>query len=173
MGLPSTGSISMSQVNTELKKASNAAISLNDSAVRKLAGKTSGTISMSDLRGKKASESVTNYQVYSNSWKGWMRENEFNIGKITFPKKIIQGILIVQAKTKKNGNSDWGYLPGKVIILDTIVQDTTKNINISNLYYVDFKYSTGKSENEDGNGGTYGSTNTLSVDVKFTGEWES
>ncbi|MGL5970680.1 MAG: hypothetical protein ACRCZ9_02475 [Fusobacteriaceae bacterium] len=50
--LPSSGSISASQVNVELKKTSNAAMGLNDSDVRKLAGKTSGTISYSDLRGK-------------------------------------------------------------------------------------------------------------------------
>lgn len=54
MTLP-TGTISLSQVNTELGKSSTATISLNDSAVRSLAGKTSGTISMNDLRGKSAS----------------------------------------------------------------------------------------------------------------------
>lgn len=52
MTLPSTGSISMSQVNIELAKASNARISMNDAAVRSLAGKASGTISFADLRGK-------------------------------------------------------------------------------------------------------------------------
>lgn len=50
MALP-TGTISMSQVNTELQKPSTATISLNDTLVRNLAGKT-GTISMNDLRGK-------------------------------------------------------------------------------------------------------------------------
>ena len=50
MALPSTGSISMSQVRTELGLSD--AISLNLAAVRSLAGKASGAISMSDLRGK-------------------------------------------------------------------------------------------------------------------------
>ena len=50
MALPSTGSISMSQVRTELGL--SGAISLNLAAVRTLAGKASGAISMSDLRGK-------------------------------------------------------------------------------------------------------------------------
>lgn len=45
----------MSQVNTELGRSSTALISLNDAAVRSLAGKASGTISMNDLRGKSAS----------------------------------------------------------------------------------------------------------------------
>lgn len=60
MTLP-TGTISLSQVNTELGKSSTATISLNDSAVRSLAGKTSGTISMNDLRGKSAATTFTMY----------------------------------------------------------------------------------------------------------------
>lgn len=47
-----TGTISLSDVNTELGKSSTATISLNDSDVRDLAGVASGAISMDDLRGK-------------------------------------------------------------------------------------------------------------------------
>lgn len=54
MVLP-TGQISMSEVNVELGKTSTALITLNDTAVRTLAGKASGAISMNDLRGKSAS----------------------------------------------------------------------------------------------------------------------
>lgn len=53
MALP-TGTISLSQVNTELGRSSSAAISLGETAVRGLAGKTSGAVSMNDLRGKSA-----------------------------------------------------------------------------------------------------------------------
>lgn len=60
MALPSSGSISLSQVNVELKKSATAAISMGDSAVRALAKKTSGAISMSDLRGKSAEVKYTN-----------------------------------------------------------------------------------------------------------------
>jgi len=51
MTLPS-GTISLSQVNTELTLSATALISLNDAAVRSLAGVASGAISMSDLQGK-------------------------------------------------------------------------------------------------------------------------
>ena len=52
MALPSSGTISLNQVNAELKKSATAAISMNDSAVRALAGVASGAISMSNLLGK-------------------------------------------------------------------------------------------------------------------------
>lgn len=52
MSLPTTGPISLGQVNTELKRPATQTISLNDGQVRQLAGRPSGAISMSDLRGK-------------------------------------------------------------------------------------------------------------------------
>jgi hypothetical protein len=51
MTLP-TSPISLSQVNVELSLSATALISLNDTAVRSLAGVSSGQISMSNLQGK-------------------------------------------------------------------------------------------------------------------------
>lgn len=51
MTLP-TGSISMSQVNSELQRSATQHISLDDGQVRQLAGVGGGAISMSQLRGK-------------------------------------------------------------------------------------------------------------------------
>lgn len=52
MTLPASGPISLYDVNIELGLAGGAPISLNDTAVRTLFGKPSGTISMSDGYGK-------------------------------------------------------------------------------------------------------------------------
>ena len=52
MALPSSGAISMSQVNTELGSASTTTISLGQASVRTLFGVASGAISLNDGHGK-------------------------------------------------------------------------------------------------------------------------
>lgn len=52
MALQTSGAISLSDINVELKLLATATISLNDSAVRGLFGKASGVISLSDGYGK-------------------------------------------------------------------------------------------------------------------------
>ena len=54
MTIPLTGQISFATINIELGRAANAPISLNETAVRQLAGIPSGPISFNDLRGKSA-----------------------------------------------------------------------------------------------------------------------
>lgn len=52
MALPTSGIMTAAMINQELKRASNAPFSLDDPAVRKLAGKLTGTISYEDFYGK-------------------------------------------------------------------------------------------------------------------------
>lgn len=106
-----TGTISMSDVNTELGKSSTAQISLNDTDVRTLAGVSSGAISMDNLRGKSsltvdypalASATVSNQQncaslsvtagsptisggngTYTYSWTRTSGSSGFNINSTT------------------------------------------------------------------------------------------
>ena len=89
MALPSTGAISLLDVRNELGK--TGAISLGDSAVRTLAGRTSGAISMSDLRGKSSfaythkltvgvvNPSSSNY--IANTAHGYMRPGYLGVDK--------------------------------------------------------------------------------------------
>ena len=59
MTLPASGTISMSQVSVELGRSSTATTSLGETAVRTLAGVSSGAIAMSNLYGKSAGPSWT------------------------------------------------------------------------------------------------------------------
>jgi len=67
MALPSSGAISLNQVNVELGNSGTAYINLNDAVVRALFGKASGAISMSDGHGKSnafsATRAVFNYNL--------------------------------------------------------------------------------------------------------------
>jgi hypothetical protein len=54
MALPSSGTISISQISTELGRSSSATTSLGETASRNLAGVSSGAISMSNFYGKSA-----------------------------------------------------------------------------------------------------------------------
>lgn len=167
--LPETGSISMSQVNVELKKGETTVITLNDANVRKLAGKPSGVISMNDLRGKKASEYVESYQIYSNSWSGTNDSGNF---KIIFPHKVISGNILVSSSFNVFEGSNAETTIGYINILNQKIQQTSKSINISNLKEVNGSYFTGQSKAETSHGNVihYGE---VSINIKFTGEWEA
>lgn len=59
MTLQSSGAISLGNVNTELGRSATATISLGETAVRTLAGVSSGAISLSSLYGKSSAPPVT------------------------------------------------------------------------------------------------------------------
>jgi hypothetical protein len=63
MALPSTGSISMNQVNVELGRGGTTQISLNEGVVRTLAQRASGQIGLSDLRGKSNTIQATGGEI--------------------------------------------------------------------------------------------------------------
>jgi len=67
----------MSQVNSELGRSATATISLNETAVRNLAGVGSGTISMSNLQGK---SNVFTFAIASNQINANLRTLAVNAG---------------------------------------------------------------------------------------------
>jgi uncharacterized delta-60 repeat protein len=75
MALPSSGSISASQINVELTRSSTSQFIINGSSERNLAGKTSGQISFSDFWGKSAApqpgdiDSTFNVKANSTLWR--------------------------------------------------------------------------------------------------------
>jgi hypothetical protein len=77
MALPSSGPISLSDVNVELGLSATAQISLNDTAVRNLFGKASGAIAMSDGYGK-ANEFA--FSIVSNQTNANLRTLAVNAG---------------------------------------------------------------------------------------------
>lgn len=173
--LPETGSISMQQVNTELKKSGTATISLNDTDVRKLAGKTSGTLSMNDLRGKKASESVNNYSLHSGSYDSNYDSSKTYNFNINIPHKIISGIITLTiVKSHSYGGKESSMnISGIGSIESNGSTKQTKNINVSNLNSGDYNTKVvaynkvEHSPNQD-----YQRRDTTYVTVSFTGEWE-
>lgn len=103
LALPSSGMITMQQVNIELGKQANQRISLGDADVRSLAGVLSGTISMSQLRGK---SSGLWFNVGSNSsYTGYIDKQ---IGSIQDTEH--DGIFIHSIYTQTNSNTAPCYL---------------------------------------------------------------
>lgn len=64
MTLQTSGAISLNNVNVELGRSGTASINMNETAVRTLAGKASGAISMSDFYGK-SNVTITLNNTYS------------------------------------------------------------------------------------------------------------
>lgn len=72
MALPSSGSISLNQVNIELSRSGTAQISMNDSIVRTLFGVASGQISMSNGYGKSNAYAPVNTSAPTISGTAWI-----------------------------------------------------------------------------------------------------
>lgn len=86
MALPaSPNTITMGQVNTELGLSATATISLNDAAVRTLAGVGgSGTIiSMSNLHGKSAAAPTLQFNDSQNNFYSFSGDQQYTVGSIT------------------------------------------------------------------------------------------
>lgn len=124
MALPSSGALSLSMVNIEIKKSASAAISMNDADVRKLFGKASGVISLSDGYGKANAlltitatgiRSVTANGITTTD-RGWTRAGgnsyyyDFITGDVVTPLEVEAGATVMYAYITTNSNSNTSFL---------------------------------------------------------------
>ncbi len=97
MTLPASGAITLSDVNVELFRSPTASINLNEAAVRTLAGKASGAVSLNDLRGKTVNVSMQ-YLVIAGGGGGASRTGDSGGGG-GGAGGVIQGTISAPATT--------------------------------------------------------------------------
>jgi alpha-tubulin suppressor-like RCC1 family protein len=100
MALPSTGAISLNDVNLELSKASGATITMNDSNVRTLFGIASGSIDMNTGRGKSAVQKGPVY-AWGSNLSGQRGDGTTTDTTASSPALVV------------GGYTDWVYIAGR------------------------------------------------------------
>lgn len=105
MPLP-TGTITMSEIHQEVGGGATAQCSLNDTDIRSLAGKSSGIISMDDLRGKSAVPSITSIGLAYRGRYNYNRASKFDLhfSVDTLPSSVTGLEAYVRAEWRNNGS---------------------------------------------------------------------
>jgi hypothetical protein len=118
MALPSSGQITLNQVNVELGNSGTAEISMGSAAVRGLFGVASGEIEMSDGYGKANTFSMT---ISSNSTNVNLRSLAISNGwdqSVEAEITIASGVYCYATNTSENGMVINGSWPGGVTLIN-------------------------------------------------------
>jgi len=145
MTLPASGSISLSQVASELSL-STTGINLNNSSVRSLAGKASGAVSLSDLRGKSATPTIHMTAGTGGTHKGYLNTLGTTYGSVDNTSVLGQTVIGLDWAPPTTGPSAFAvYLSGLqaqnafawVNILGTTLNTSSlSTVASGNSYYV-------------------------------------
>lgn len=114
-----TGQIGLSDVNTELGYSSTATITMNDTAVRTLAGVSSGAISMDNLRGKSNRVNIS-YTFSSTTQNASINLNSiggYSAGKSNITININSGVYLYATSTGNYGLSISGGTSGDTLAI--------------------------------------------------------
>jgi hypothetical protein len=118
MTLPS-GTISLGDVNVELGRSSTAEISMNDAALRALAGVASGAIGMSSLQGKANAFAHTISSNQNNlSLRDYMIANGWN-GSSAATITVASGVTISATTTGNYAMTISGSFPGGLTLINS------------------------------------------------------
>jgi hypothetical protein len=118
MPLPTTGPMSLSQVNTELGRSATATISLGEAAVRALAGVPSGPIGKASLRGKSAqfSHTISAHQLHLNLRSYLLGQGWDGVSAATVT--IAPGVYIWSDNTSVPALDMGGAFPGGLTLIN-------------------------------------------------------
>ena len=112
MTLPvSPNTITFNDVNVELSKSGTAAISLNDTQVRRLANKTSGAIAFSDLHGQTATITTFGVGDVGPGYIGYYADQWHALG-LSITKGTFKGSQILEIVTSAPATAVYLYLDG-------------------------------------------------------------
>ena len=118
MPLPTTGPLSLSQVNTELGRPATATISLGEAAVRALASVPSGPIGKASLRGKSAqfSHTISAHQLQLNLRSYLLGQGWDGVSAATVT--IAPGVYIWSDNTSVPALDMGGAFPGGLTLIN-------------------------------------------------------